>query len=85
MELNRLDGSEIRGFTKGLQTAQEIVRYIAEDMRRHKRRYTPIEVSKALECAITQREILRENPDAFVRCCQDGYEVYDGTHKKANP
>lgn len=80
--MEKLDGGFIRGFTAGLQKSKEIVGYICNDMRWHKRRITAKELEKALDCAIENREELRENPDAFVRCCKDGYEVFDSFLKK---
>ena len=75
--MERLDGSYIRGFTAGLQAAKEIFTYIVPDMRMHKRRMTDKEIQKIIDCAIKEREQLRENSDAFIRCCANGgYEVY---------
>lgn len=75
--MERLDGSYIRGFTAGLQAAKEIFTCIVPDMRMHKRRMTDKEIQKIIDCAIREREQLRENPDAFIRCCANGgYEVY---------
>ena len=76
-KMDKLDGSYIRGFTAGLMMGKEILGYIAEDMKIHRRRYNKSELQKVFDCAIESRETLRENPNAFVRCRKDGgYEVF---------
>lgn len=75
--MEKLDGSYIRGFTAGLMAGKEILGYIAKDIKHHKRRYNKNELQKVFDCAIENRETLRENPNAFVRCRKDGgYEVF---------
>lgn len=76
--MDRLDGSFNRGFTAGLQKALEIMQYISDDMRVHKRKLNAKAAIEILQAAINGRETLRENPEAFVRCLSSGgYEVYN--------
>jgi len=76
--LDKLSGDYIRGFTAGLQKVQEIMQYIESDMKFHKRRMNTKSLMEILNCAIKDREKLRENPEAFVRCTNDGgFEVYE--------
>lgn len=76
--MDKLDGGYIRGFTEGLKKAQEIIRYIYPDMKAHGRKKRHRELLEAFDCAIAERETLRENPEAFVRCShKGGYEVYE--------
>lgn len=75
--MEKLDGSYIRGFTAGLQEAKNVLQYIYPDMKYHKRRLNLKEIEKILDCAIANREILREYPGLFIRCSSDGgYEVF---------
>ena len=43
-----------------------------EDMKRHKTRFNVKSVQAVLDCMIENRELLRENPFAFIRCKKDG-------------
>lgn len=78
MSLDKLDGSYIRGYTAGLKKALEIVVDIEFDLKRFGKRYNSKSLSDALKVAIKDREILRENPNAFVRYTNEGkFEVYE--------
>ena len=46
-------------------------------MKRHKRRITEKELKKVFDVAIEEREKLRENPFAFIRCIEGGYELFE--------
>lgn len=76
--MKKLELGYAHGFTDGLKKAREIIAYISEDMRYHKRRITPKELEKILDIAIDGREKLREHPNAFIRCIDGGYELYEG-------
>lgn len=81
--MERLDSGYIRGFTAGLQMAKNIMCYMYDDMKRHKRRMNNKEIEKILDCAILHREALRENPDTFIRCSSNGgYEVFDSKRRE---
>lgn len=78
MSLDKLDGSYIRGYTAGLRKALEIAVNIESDLKRFGKRYNSKTLSDALKVAIKDREILRENPSAFVRYTNEGkFEVYE--------
>ena len=79
--MEQIEWGYIRGYTDGLIKAREIINYICDDMKMHKRRITPKELDKVFDIAITGRAELRENPDAFVRCIENGYEVFKGDLK----
>lgn len=81
--MEKLDGGYIRGFTAGLQKAQEIIKYIDFDMKLHKRRLNAKSLAEIFDIAIKEREKLRENPEAFIRCLSSGgYEVYEPNRRK---
>lgn len=81
--IDKLDGGYIRGFTKGLQKAQEIIMCIESDMKAHKRRVNVKSLIKIFNVAIKDREKLRENQEAFVRCIGDNdYEVYEPNKRR---
>ncbi len=76
--MKEIEWGYINGYTDGLIKAREIISYICDDMKMHKRRITPKELDKVLHTALMGRAELRENPDAFVRCIENGYEVFKG-------
>ena len=67
----------VHGFTSGLLKSREIISYICEDMKMHKRRITEKELKKVFDIAIEEREKLRENPFTFIRCIEGGYELFE--------
>lgn len=72
------DPAYVQGYLAALQDVRETFEQIDGDMRRHGRKRTAKEYQKVLDTMIEGRSVLRENPDAFVRCRSDGgYEVFD--------
>lgn len=80
-----------QGYTAALQ---DVLSYFEshsflEDLKRHKRKQTLKELSKFIRCMIDNRTVLREDPDAFIRCnneAKNGYELWFGNtkHKSTN-
>lgn len=57
---------------------------MVQDMKFHKRRITLSALREMVDVLIDERAILRENPNAFVRCkSEGGFEVYIA-HKDEN-
>lgn len=68
-----------QGYTAALQDAIAVIDLIQTDMKRHKRKQSYKSYRAILRCMLENRTILRENPDAFIRCndaVEGGYEVY---------
>lgn len=66
------------GYTSALLRVKEtICQELADDLKRHQRRFSVKEISTMLDAMIADREKLRENPFAFVRCNGKGWEVYE--------
>lgn len=65
------------GYTKALlKVKEQLDNSMYEDMKRHKVKFNVKNVQAILDCMIENRELLRENPFAFVRCKKDGgFEV----------
>lgn len=69
----------VQGYTAALQDALSVFQYIQEDLKGHKRKQNCKTYKAILECMIDGRSILRENPDAFVRCNDSvpgGFEIF---------
>ena len=69
----------VQGYTAALQDAIAVIDLIQFDMKKHRRRQNYKSYRAILECMLKNRAILRENPDAFIRCndnADGGYEVY---------
>lgn len=65
------------GYTRALlEVKEQLTPAMYEDMKRHKVKFNVKNVQAILDCMIENRELLRENPFAFVRCKKDGgFEV----------
>lgn len=73
------DTTYIQGYTAALQDVIDTINLIQPDLKEHHRRQSYKTYHGILECMLKNRTILRENPDAFVRCndkVEGGYEVY---------
>ena len=73
------DGAYIQGYTAALQDVLKVIEEIQVDLKVHKRRQSYKTYKGIIQCMLNNRTILRENPDAFVRCndnAEGGYEVY---------
>ena len=80
--MDRLFGIEyVQGYTAAIQDVIQTLESIQTDLKFHKRRQNFKTYKEILECILKHRAILREEPDAFVRCAANGgYEMYI-THK----
>lgn len=69
----------VQGYTAALQDVLTTLECIQIDLKRHKRRQCYKTYKAIINCMLENRVILRENPDAFVRCNDDarnGFEIY---------
>lgn len=69
----------VQGYTAALQDVINVFNYIDDDLKRHKRKRTAKTYQAIAKCMLDNRTILREEPDAFVRCndkVDGGFEVY---------
>ena len=68
------------GYTHGLmRVKQTLDMSMCDDLKRHGKRLTIKTLQAIINCMIENRETLRENPWAFVRCndnAKNGFEVY---------
>lgn len=78
--MNRLDFNYNWGFTSGLlKVKEQIDRNMADDLKRNKVRFTVKSLGEMLDCMIENRELLRDDPRAFLRCKKGGgFEVVIG-------
>ena len=78
----------VQGYTAALQDVLETIEIIQTDLKLHKRRQNAKTYKSIIECMIKNRAILREEPDAFVRCNDNvngGFEVYIEKQGVYNP
>lgn len=79
-DIQRLFPTEyVQGYTAALQDAIDVFNYIDKDLQAHKRKRTAKTYQAIAKCMLDNRAILREEPNAFVRCnnsIDGGFEVY---------
>lgn len=67
----------VQGYTAALQDVLMTIDSIQPDLQLHKRRQNYKTYKAIIECMLKNRAILREDPNAFVRCnVEGGFEVY---------
>lgn len=69
----------VQGYTAALMDVVLSFDYIDDDLKRHKRKRTAKTYKAIAQCMLENRAILREEPNAFVRCndkVDGGFEVY---------
>ena len=77
MSIEKMEFGFAHGFTRGMMCVQDALNYVLTDLKRHKRRFNQKEMLAMVKAMIEGRELLRDDPSAFVRCTQDGgWEVY---------
>ncbi len=78
----------VQGYTAALQDVLQTIESIQTDLKCHKRKQNNKTYKAIIECMIKNRAILREEPDAFVRCNDNvdgGFEVYIEKQGVYNP
>ena len=71
--MEKIEFGYAHGYTEGLMAVKRMLdNSMYEDMKRHKTRFNVKSVQAVLDCMIENRELLRENPFAFIRCKHDG-------------
>lgn len=76
---NSFDIMYVQGYTAALQDVLSVLDYIQDDLKCHKRKQNAKTYKAILKCMLNGRAVLRENPDAFVRCNDNvdgGFEIY---------
>lgn len=78
--MERLEFGYCYGYTRALMKVREqLDSNFVKDLKRHKMRFNVKTLEKAIDCMIENRELLREDPQAFLRCKQGGgFEVVIG-------
>lgn len=69
----------VQGYTAALQDVIDTLDSIQDDLKRHKRKQNYKTYKAILKCMLENRAVLRENPDAFVRCNDNvdgGFEIF---------
>lgn len=66
----------VQGYLAALQDVLDTIEHIQYDLKGHKRKQNYKTYKAIIECMIKGRAIFREDPYAFVRCNDDGYEIY---------
>lgn len=66
----------VQGYLAALQDVRDTIYFIQDDLKLHNRKQNAKTYMAIINCIITNRSILREEPGAFVRCNDNGYEVY---------
>ena len=67
----------VQGYTAAVQDVLKTIDYIEHDLKKHKRKQNLKTLKAIVECILKNRIILREEPNAFIRCnSEGGYEVY---------
>lgn len=78
--MERMEFGFNHGFTTALlKVREQLDAAFAEDLKRHKMRLNAKTIEQAIDCMIENRELLRDNPQAFLRCKHGGgFEVFVG-------
>ena len=73
----------VDGYRSALQDVLEVIDYIQDDLKTHKRKQNAKTYKAIVECMMENRTVLRENPKAFIRCKSDGgYELWYDQRKR---
>lgn len=73
------DPCYIQGYTAALQDVLKIIDSIQTDLKTHKRKQNYKTYKALFSTLLNNRVILRECPDAFIRCndsVETGFEIY---------
>lgn len=73
----------VQGYTAALQDVLMTIDSIQPDLQLHKRKQNHKTYKAIIECMLKNRAILREDPNAFVRCSSTNpneFEVYIEKH-----
>lgn len=78
MEIEKLSGDYIRGYTKTIMDMSEIFDYVNNDLKHHKKRLNDKLAKELLQCVLTNREKIREDRDGFIRwnCVENKFEWF---------
>lgn len=67
----------VQGYTAALQDVLKVFDYIQDDLKRRKRKQDYKTYKEIVNTMLQNRAELRENPDAFIRCEQQGFSLYE--------
>ena len=78
MEIEKLSGDYIRGYTKAIMDISEIFDYVSNDLKHHKKKLNDNLIKELLQCVLTNREKIRENKEGFIRwnCVKNKFEWF---------
>lgn len=78
MEIEKLSGDYIRGYTKAIMDMLEIFDYVNNGLKHHKKRLNDKLAKELLQCVLTNREKIREDRDGFIRwnCVENKFEWF---------
>lgn len=84
LSIDLFDPLSARGYVQALLDIKELLNYLSEDMKFHKRPRTMKEFSKVLNIIIEYRHIFRERkPNVFIRCnSKGGYDIFNSETKE---
>ena len=80
MEIEKLSGDFIRGYTKAIQDVAGVFEYVVPDLKYHGKRFNDKLAKELLQCILENREKIRENRRGFIRwnCITDQFEWFQG-------
>ena len=78
MEIEKLSGEFIRGYTKAIQDISEVFDYVNNDLKYHKKRLNDKLAKELLKCILENRENIREDKNGFIRwnCVTNKFEWF---------
>ena len=79
MEIERLSGEYIRGYTKAIQDVKAVFEYTHPDLEHHRKKLNYNRVMQLLKVILKNREQIRDNWNGFIRYNRqlDDFEWYD--------
>lgn len=67
IQMDRLSGDFIRGYTKAIQDIEDVFVYVQEDLNSRRKRFNFKLIIRLLELFLKHRENFRENGKGFIR------------------
>ena len=74
------DPCYLQGYTAALLDVLDVIEYIQEDLKAHRRKQSAATYMALIKCMLEHRAALRENPAAFMRCndhVAGGFELWE--------
>lgn len=82
MEIEKLSGEYIRGYTKAIQDTREVFDYIIPDLKHHRKNLNAKLALRLLQIILEHREKVRDRWNGFIRYNGklEDFEWYDTRH-----